>query len=332
VNPLMATAGMDEYPKWWEEGPPGVAVVTGGNKGIGLEICKQLASVGGEGLHIILCSRCGLPPCPSPPPRPARPRACPPRPRRPPAPSITPPTHKRRSDAGRGSEAVEAVKRDVPSASVEAFPVDITSAADVAALAAHVERSGRPVRMLVNNAGFAYKGGAWGADEAEATMDVNYRGTRRVSEAILPLLGADARVVNVCSRAGALRGGSGFVARVNAIADAGSEADLDAFAAEFVAAVRDDTYAGKGFAPSMYGVSKLCESTYTRILARRLREARPGALVAAMCPGWCATDMSSWQGPRSAAQGADTAAWLCVAPAAGLETGRFWADREQIGF
>jgi hypothetical protein len=24
--------------------------------------------------------------------------------------------------------------------------------------------------------------------------------------------------------------------------------------------------------------------------------------VSAVCPGWCATDMSSWSGPRSAAQ------------------------------
>jgi hypothetical protein len=52
--------------------------------------------------------------------------------------------------------------------------------------------------------------------------------------------------------------------------------------------------------------------------------------------------MSSWRGPKSAAAGADTPAWLALlpppaaAPGGGgggaLETGGFWRDRARAGF
>jgi hypothetical protein len=58
-------------------------------------------------------------------------------------------------------------------------------------------------------------------------------------------------------------------------------------------------------------------------------------------PGWCATDMSSWRGPKSAAAGADTPVWLALLPPPGdsggggggeLETGGFWRDRARAEF
>ena len=46
--------------------------------------------------------------------------------------------------------------------------------------------------------------------------------------------------------------------------------------------------------------------------------------------GYCATDMSSHRGSRSAYDGADTAVWLALLPAAATQTGRFFFDREDI--
>ncbi len=79
---------------------------------------------------------------------------------------------------------------------------------------------------------------------------------------------------------------------------------------------------------SMYGISKVAEIAYTFMLAR----AEPGITVSAMCPGYCATNMSSHKGPRTAAKGAETATLLATAPLAALAaaaapgpvTGRFW--------
>ena len=83
--------------------------------------------------------------------------------------------------------------------------------------------------------------------------------------------------------------------------------------------------------PSMYGVSKLGEAAYSRALAAQLRSVDANVIVAAACPGWCATDMSSQSGPKTAAQGADTPTWLSLAPP-GFPSGRFWADRREESY
>lgn len=57
------------------------------------------------------------------------------------------------------------------------------------------------VTALVNNAGFACKGDVFGADEADRTIGVNFRGTADVCEALAPMLvDGRGRVVNVSSR------------------------------------------------------------------------------------------------------------------------------------
>jgi carbonyl reductase 1 len=97
---------------------------------------------------------------------------------------------------------------------------------------------------------------------------------------------------------------------------------------EFAAAIEAGTHAQQGWPNSMYGVSKLGEATFSRVLARR----EPEVTVSACCPGWCATDMSSHSGPRSAAQGADTAVWLALAEEMRGGSGSFWSDRREEGF
>lgn len=51
---------------------------------------------------------------------------------------------------------------------------------------------------------------------------------------------------------------------------------------------------------------------------------------------WCATDMSSFKGPRSAAEGADTPVYLALRPEgrgeAALVTGKLFAERAEILF
>jgi dehydrogenase/reductase SDR family protein 12 len=72
----------------------------------------------------------------------------------------------------------------------------------------------------------------------------------------------------------------------------------------------------------------------------RWAERLPEAAVHAMHPGWAATPgvaralprFDRWMSGRlrTAAQGADTAVWLCVAEAPGRSTGGFWFDRQQV--
>lgn len=48
-------------------------------------------------------------------------------------------------------------------------------------------------------AGMAYKGSAFGADEAQTTLATNFLGTKAVCEALLPLMSTGSRIVNVSS-------------------------------------------------------------------------------------------------------------------------------------
>lgn len=52
----MAGTAQDlkQLPRWWDENT--IAVVSGANKGIGLEIARQLADLG---MHVVLGSRRG---------------------------------------------------------------------------------------------------------------------------------------------------------------------------------------------------------------------------------------------------------------------------------
>jgi carbonyl reductase 1 len=148
---------------------------------------------------------------------------------------------------------------------------------------------------------------------------------------LAPLLPSDGagRVVNVCSSAGKLSIVQDPTLRAR-FEGPTSTAQLDALAAEFVAAIEAGEHKQRGWPSSMYGVSKLLESSYTRVLAEQLRGRN--IMVNALCPGWCATDMSSHSGPKSAAEGADTPVWLALLPPSEFVTGCFFADRKHQPF
>jgi|APGre2960657444_1045066.scaffolds.fasta_scaffold00696_9 carbonyl reductase 1 len=181
-----------------------------------------------------------------------------------------------------------------------------------------------------------------------------------VTEALLPSLlsraassPAGARVINVCSLAGKQR-----ILRDEPLrqrfAAASSATEVRSLMEEFIGGIERGDYAARGWPQrcarhgrestrshladlvpliphSMYGVSKLGEAAYSCALAAQLRSIDANIIVAAACPGWCATDMSSQSGPKTAAQGADTPTWLSLAPP-GFPSGRFWADRREESY
>lgn len=230
-----------------------VAVVTGANKGIGLEIVRLFA---GEGITTVLTAR----------------------------------------NESLGKKAVEEVHASLPNAKLDVCQMDITDPVSVISCAEQLKDKYKHVDILVNNAGIAYKGNIFGADEAAKTLDCNLKGTRRVCEAILPLMKEPGRIVNVCSRCVSLCHGptaahavqwqylmcihmrrAGMLGQLSSPAlKEGFMNPKDADAVEeladaFVAAIRDNTHQDKGWSNSMYGVSKLAEVSYTRWLAAQLK-------------------------------------------------------------
>lgn len=261
---------------------PRVAVVTGANKGIGLEISRILGKVPG----VVVCLGC--------------------------------------RDEQRGQAAVSMLKAE--GCNVTFCRLDINDQTSVAAFANAVNATYGGLDILVNNAAVAYKGRdpTPFAQQARPTIRTNYYGTLAVCEALIPLMRNGGRVVNVASMSGPLRQ---FPRRAHdrILAPDFSRAELCSLVDNFVETAEKGLHGRAGWPNTCYGVSKAALNALTRILAREV--APRDILVNSCCPGWCATDMSSHSGPKSAAQGADTPAYLALLPP-GAPSGQYWTDRQ----
>jgi len=102
--------------------------------------------------------------------------------------------------------------------------------------------------------------------------------------------------------------------------------DVEACTSTANAPAADWPHVAKGWPNSAYGMSKLGQIALAKIHAREL--AGRGVAVNCMCPGSVATGMNP-RGARTAAQGADTAVWLACQPAA-AGTALFFKDRAPV--
>ncbi|GLC46070.1 hypothetical protein PLESTB_001035900 [Pleodorina starrii] len=228
-----------------------------------------------------------------------------------------------------GKQAVAKIKEAAPSSRLLFHQLDISDPASIDRFVDWFRSEVGGLTVLVNNAGFAYKGNTFGADEAQVTLGINFLGTRALTDKLVPLLKGPARIVNVSSRAG-LRSIVKSPQLLGRLTSAQSPQQLEEMAAEFVEAIRAGKHAAEGWPNSMYGISKLLLSLWTAQLAEQLRDQR--VMVNAMCPGWCRTDMSSQSGTKSAAEGADTAVWLALRSPDDFTTGGFWGERSPISW
>jgi len=106
---------------------------------------------------------------------------------------------------------------------------------------------------------------------------------------------------------------------------------------EFVVAATSGNPSRMGWGVTMYHASKVGQLAFASSLARELTSARSNVTVASCCPGFCRTDMSAacygpGLGHKSAAEGADTPVWLALMSPdeAQKSQGRFFTDRRLL--
>ena len=256
-----------------------LAVVTGGNRGLGLETCRQLAA---RHMRVVLASR----------------------------------------DRERGRRAAEQLA--IEGLGVIAMPLDVSSALSVEKFARQMaERFGR-VDVLVNNAGIALDG--FNVDVARETLVVNFFGALHVTEALLPLIADQGRVVMVSSGIGQLDGFADALQR-KLESQQLDRGELATLMQSFVNDVRAGRHTERGWPSSAYKVSKAGLNALARVFAREL--ASRGILVNAVCPGWVRTDMGGRSANRSVEEGARGIVWAATLPADGPSS-RFFRDCEPI--
>ena len=205
-----------------------------------------------------------------------------------------------RSEA-RGKSAEKALK--ALGYDVEFRLLDVSQGTDFSSFVAGLDRDYGKVDVLVNNAAILSKheDPTPIAAQGKPTLDINFYGTLKLTEAMLPLLrkSSSPRLVNVASQLGHLNIITKTALRAQ-FASADSTLTLPELLS-LIAKFQSDLEAGRsreGWPTGVYGVygmSKLGLIAATKILARQ----EPSILINACCPGYCDTDMTSHQGTKS---------------------------------
>lgn len=176
--------------------------------------------------------------------------------------------------------------------------LEVTDAADRAAVAAHIEREFGRLDVLVNNAGVAPEGGQPASrvpvELVRQTFETNYFALVALTQELLPLVKTSAagRIVNLSSGLGSLT--------LNAAGQNG-----------------DWKLAG-------YNASKAAVNMFTVLLAAEL--SGTAVKVNAAHPGWVQTDMGGTAAPLDVVAGARTSVRLATLPADGPTGGFFHGD------
>ena len=228
-----------------------IAIVTGGNRGLGREIARQLMK--SDILVVIGCR--SEPKC---------------------------------------AMAVDDLRRE--GGNIAGFQLDVNDTKSVRRFVDHVEKAHGAPSILVNNAGVYPESTESKVVDTTTSMwretfETNLFGAVRMCREVVPLMKKlrYGRIVNMSSGLGQLH------------------------------------QMGEG-SPA-YRVSKAALNALTKTLAAEV--AGSGILVNSMSPGWVRTDMGGEEAPRSVAEGAETAVWLCLLPSNG-PTGEFFRDRKAI--
>ncbi|KAJ9699311.1 hypothetical protein PVL29_008085 [Vitis rotundifolia] len=167
---------------------------------------------------------------------------------------------------------------------------------------------------------------------AEECVKTNYYGTKGVTEALFPclLLSNSGRIVNVSSSLGKLKFVSNERVRMELNdVDVLSVERLDEIVNEFLNDVKEDMLHDKGWPTqtSAYTISKAAMNAYTRIVAKSY----PSLLINCICPGFIKTDMTSNTGFFTVEVGAKGPVMLALLPVGG-SSGLFFQKMEASTF
>ncbi|XP_019182292.1 PREDICTED: (+)-neomenthol dehydrogenase-like isoform X2 [Ipomoea nil] len=280
------------------------AVVTGGNKGIGFEICRQL---GCDGVTVVLTAR----------------------------------------NKQKGSEAVEKLRATFgfSNGDVLFHHLDVTDPETVFSLFHFVKTNFGRLDILVNNAGViglgmdenvlkSLQGAHWSSalyhsyELTAECIQINYYGSKRMSEAFLPLLqlSKSPRIINVSSGDATLEKihdewAKGILNNVESPPE-----KLDEVVNKYLEDYKNGRlqHIGRFPIPSAYTVSKATMNAYARTIAHKY----PSLQVNCVNPGYVKTDLTYNSGQITAEEGAQSVVRVALQPEDG-PSGVFF-DRQEI--
>ncbi|MBA0732724.1 hypothetical protein Gogos_016796 [Gossypium gossypioides] len=166
---------------------------------------------------------------------------------------------------------------------------------------------------------------------AEECLKINYYGAKTTAEALIPLLqlSDSPRIVNISSSMGKLQ----YIPseqRKEALRDADTGEKIDELITEFLKDFKEGSLESKGWPTflSAYTISKVAMNAYTRILAKK----HPNFCINCVCPGFVKTDINNNTGHSTPEEGAAIPVKLALWPNGGAPSGLFFVQGEPIPF
>jgi carbonyl reductase 1 len=229
----------------------------------------------------------------------------------------------------RGFHVMSAARspRDAEASFGETVALDVTEPQSVAALASELRKRGG-ANVLVNNAGVSLDG--FDETVAARTLETNFFGAMRVTDALVPSMQDRARIVMVSSGLGTLSHIRGDLRQRFEDPELTRDALVELMQS-FVRDVASGVHARHGWPSSAYSVSKVGLNALVRVMARELAGDPRRILINAADPGWVRTRMGGSSAPRSVEEGARTPVWLAELPESG-PSGGFFRDQRAVAF
>ncbi|CAF0920108.1 unnamed protein product [Brachionus calyciflorus] len=218
--------------------------------------------------------------------------------------------------------------------SVQFHQLDIDDQESIDKFAKYIKEKYNGLDILVNNAAIAYhhreNDQTSEIERVENTIRINFTATLNLCNALFPLLRPHARVVNVSSRAGFLSNikDHKWIERISS-----KIFTID----ETVELLKDFIQLSKtgqhvDLVSNCYAMSKIGINLLTK--AQQVlfdKDPRQDIVVSSCTPGYCATDMTSYTGPLTPDQGAETPVYLALLHKNwNGPKGEFWADKEYL--
>ncbi|GAU14545.1 hypothetical protein TSUD_96090 [Trifolium subterraneum] len=292
--------------RWWTKET--VAVVTGGNKGIGFALVKRLAELG---LNVVLTAR----------------------------------DKQKGEDA---VEAIRSQLGQLAHNHVHFLLLDVSDPDSIKTFASSFKaKFGATLDILVNNAGVSFNElDENSVDHAESVLKTNFYGPKLLIEELLPLFrfSSITRILNVSSRLGSLNKVRNAEVKRMLESEELKEEEIEEMVKKFLRDVRNGTWKSEGW-PSYwtdYAVSKLALNAYSKVLAKRYNNNNNNSYklgsgtklmsVNCFCPGFTQTSMTKGKGTHTADQAASLAAILALLPPHHLPTGKFFLLRNNTTF
>lgn len=209
--------------------------------------------------------------------------------------------------------------------------LDIDCAKSIEAMRQHLLEKYGGVDVLVNNAAWAYRAASTVPflDQAKETVNINFKGTLNLSNALMPMLRPNGRIVNVSSGISSLSLLSEEL-QERIMKPTLTEEELVGLIDEFIKGVAAGNHTEKGWPHWPNAVSKHGVNALTRIHAREMaKSCKENILINACCPGWVRTDMADDNAPLTPDQGAETPIHLAMLPP-WSPNGQFWIDKRVV--